>query len=126
LNILLPDYVRDPGFGYFGLIETTHKMQAGLQNYFRFGGLYAQVNGLIGLNRKTYDYSAIDPGSGASSTDIILNYILIGYDFSVSPKSAFSKLSVFVHARNLAGTEKTRDYYAYNSYAGAGIQFQMK
>jgi hypothetical protein len=126
LNVLFPDRDHKTGSDYFDLSEVNYTMQAGLQNYFNFGGWYAQVNGLLGLERKTYNYNNLDPESGESATDIILNYILIGYNFSVSPKSVFSKLGLFIHARNLAGTKKTADSYAYNGYAGAGIHFQMK
>jgi hypothetical protein len=126
-NALFPNYKHKVTYytNPINLIEAKYAMQAGLQNYFRFGGLYAQANVLAGFDRKIYNYSLPEPKTPGSSTDVILNYIMVGYDLPVASKSTFKKVGIFLHARNLLGTSKAKEYYIYDSYAGLGIQLQM-
>jgi hypothetical protein len=127
LNVLFPKSKTNVSSLGFSFAEPTYKLQGGLQNYFSCHRFYAQINGLLGTNRHYYSYNIQNPiFEELTATDFILNYALLGYTFPSSDKSFFSNISVFVHARNVLGTSKTKEYYAYDSYAGAGIQLQLK
>jgi hypothetical protein len=89
-------------------IKLKDEFQAGLQNHFTYKKWYGQVNGLMQLNDNTVN-------------TFILNYLLVGYNFSGRKSNMMNKVSIFAHARNLLASSSSRNYYHYYSYGGAGI-----
>ena|SRR5258706_10006613 len=106
-------------------VPVNYTAQAGWQNRFRLGEFYIQANALFGLNRKSYTYPNGFTPVKKEFDEIVLNYLLIGYDLAVLKKPVLKDLSVFVQARNLLSSNQTKDYYRYDSYAGIGINIKI-
>jgi hypothetical protein len=119
INVLFPKIKYDIDYLASNISVVEYKCVTGWQNNFKFGGFYAQINAMLGIKRG--DIPANPPTPFVEgATDFILNYIMLGHSLYND------KLNVFVHARNLLGTSKGKEYYGYNTYIGAGIQLAFR
>lgn len=119
INALFPKNKIDIESLSNNMIMFDYKCITGWQNNFTFGALYAQVNGMLGIQRNAFNNSTFSPPI-QKETDFILNYVLLGM------KMYYEKLNVFIHARNLLGTSEGKEYYGYNAYIGAGVQLTLQ
>jgi hypothetical protein len=126
LNLLFPNIKYDiNGVEPLDPKPVSYTMQAGWQNKFTFREFSIQANVLYGFDRKYYTVDFNQALVQKKINELVLNYLLIGYDLSHTHNRVTRNLEIFVHARNLLSSINAKDYYRYLRYGGGGINFRF-
>lgn len=121
LNLLIPKTKYNVNANSYSFVERQYDLQSGWQNQFRAGKFFGQINSLMGLNRKEINHTFVLTGVPNKASEFAINYIMAGYDIPGTGISFIKTLDVYIHARNLAASKETKNFYEFDSYMGAGL-----
>ncbi len=99
--------------------KTLH---AGIQNKIVYKNIFCQLHALFNFNRP---YPAAVAGANKTKTDMLLQYLLLGYHTTSHTKGILKNSTVFMHARNLLVSDPLKELHLYNRYAGIGINLEL-
>ena len=120
LNLLFPKMKVDK-IGQSIAVLDQSTLRAGWQNRMDFNHCFAQLNVLADINHLHYVTPPVGSISSEKHTEIVVNYLLLGYRPPLKAKSLFSDLSIFVQLRNLFASKYMRSVYKIDQYGGLGV-----